>query len=84
MPTYTFRCPSCNKIQEVNCKISEYDTLNKLNTVCECGDTLVRVFTRDSVPGTSSGSGRLKSPDWFKERISKINDNLGTKARPYK
>ena len=80
MPTYTYRCTKCNKVQEVQCRISE---ASEEKYCIECNGILERIFTPDSIP--SLGPGTIQSsPQWFKDRLEKINKDLGTNAKVYK
>lgn len=55
--TYELICPNCGNIEELNCKISEYEEMKKNANFpfCKCGIRMERHFTPISVTGEIGG-----------------------------
>ena len=67
MPFYTFKCPSCNKEQEVLQKMNEPEPVCERCINASCGVHVIEMKRQY----TNSGGFKLKGGGWFNDGYTK-------------
>jgi len=82
--TYAFKCGDCSEVFDVLAKGYDEAIQNKACVSCGSSNTR-RHFSPDSATvSLNQDLEKLSTPTWFKDKVAKINKDLGTNAKTIK
>ena len=83
MPSYTYRCKDCgHTFEEVHSVVNRKVPEGQPCPSCKHQACVEQIIV--SGAAVTYGTGNLSTPDWFKERLNKLNKESGTSHAPIK